>query len=136
MAYGYQQESYYGGVAAYCPSCGQYYYRGSGHQCLAQGNVYNPSMIQTTSGVYDMSDYNQIMSKKMCESTTGLKEKFLISLKPEPQKSFRKAGITNGDDMLTQEGRDVFLSWLLAKYGTDFKKEVVDEILKDKEEKK
>lgn len=71
-----------------------------------------------------------------CESNgTSLKEKFLISLKPEPQKSFRKAGITNGDDMLTSEGRDVFLSWMLSKHGEEFKKDVVDEILKDKEAK-
>lgn len=66
----------------------------------------------------------------------NIKEKFLISLKSEPHKSFRKAGITNGDDMLTDEGREIFLGYLLSKYGDDFKKDVVDELLKkeDKEE--
>lgn len=62
-----------------------------------------------------------------------LKEKFLLGIKSEPQKSFRKAGITNGDDMLTQEGSQVFLVWLLEKHGAEFKKEVVDSILEEEE---
>lgn len=67
---------------------------------------------------------------------SSIKEKFLISLKSEPQKSFRKAGITNGDDMLTSEGRDIFLTWLLNKHGLEFKKDVVDGILENKDSKK
>lgn len=61
-------------------------------------------------------------------------EKFALAFKSEPEKTFRKAGITNGDDLFTDDGQKVFLSWLLKKHGEDFKKEVVDEILK--EEKK
>ena len=66
----------------------------------------------------------------------NLKDKFLTSLKGEPEKSFRKVELTNGDDMLTEEGTEVFLSWLLKKYGDDFKTEVVDEILKEEKKKK
>ena len=56
----------------------------------------------------------------------SLKEKFALAFKSEPEKSFRQAGITNGDDLLTDEGQSIFLSWLLKKNGDDFKKEVVD----------
>lgn len=58
-------------------------------------------------------------------------EKFALAFKKEPQKSFRKAGITNGDDILTDQGSRLFLTWLLSKHEMDFKKEVVDPILKD-----
>lgn len=66
---------------------------------------------------------------------SNLIEKFALAVKAEPAKSYRKAGITNGDDVLTDDGVKVFLTWLLAK-NPDFKTEVVDPILKDKEEEK
>jgi hypothetical protein len=66
--------------------------------------------------------------------TMDLKEKFTLAFKSEPNKSFRKAGITNGDDFLTEEGQQVFLGWLLHKHGDDFKKEVVDDLLKGNED--
>ena len=62
----------------------------------------------------------------------NLKEKFMLAFTKEPQKSFRKAGITDGDDLLTTEGTQVFLSWLLHnKFSDEFKKGIVDDILKD-----
>lgn len=64
-----------------------------------------------------------------------LKEKFALLLTKEPFKSFRKAGITNGDDLLTEQGSHILLAWLLQKYGDEFKKDVVDELLKKEEEK-
>lgn len=66
-----------------------------------------------------------------------ISEKFKLLFTSEPMKSFRKAGITNGDDMLTSEGRDVFLAWLLARkdLGAAFKKEVVDPILAEQKKK-
>ena len=63
-----------------------------------------------------------------------LKEKFALIFTSEPKKSFRKAGITDGDNFLTDDGKSVFLAWLLDKLGDDFKKEVCEELLK-KEEK-
>lgn len=60
-----------------------------------------------------------------------IKEKFLVALKSEPHKSFRKAGITNGDDLLTEEGQSIFLTYLLNKYGSEFKKDIVDGLLED-----
>jgi len=66
----------------------------------------------------------------------NLKEKFILAITSEPKKSFRKAGITNGDDLLTEDGEKVFLTWLLEKNSDEFKKEVVDELLKEEEIKK
>ena len=61
----------------------------------------------------------------------NLKEKFLLAITSEPMKSFRKAGVTNGDDLLTEDGQKIFLSWLLKKNSDEFKKDVVDGILED-----
>ena len=63
----------------------------------------------------------------------NLKEKFVQVFLKEPEKSFRKAEITNGDGILTTDGQSVFLGWLLKKHGDEFKTEVVDELLKEKE---
>ncbi len=65
----------------------------------------------------------------------NIKDSFTLAFKAEPEKSFRKAGITNGDDFLTTDGQVVFLSWLLKKHGEEFKKDVVDGILADLEKK-
>ena len=51
----------------------------------------------------------------------------------EPQKSFRKCGLTDANDMITSDGTAVFLSWLLSKNADAFKTEVVDKILAEEE---
>lgn len=67
----------------------------------------------------------------------NIKEKFILGLTPEPKKSFRKAEITDGDDILTTEGMQVFLTWLLhTKHADEFKSEVVDDILQEQKESK
>lgn len=67
----------------------------------------------------------------------NIQEKFVLAITKEPNKSFRKAGVTNGDDILTDEGAKVFLSWLLhSKYAEEFKTAVVDDMLKEAEAKK
>ena len=99
----------------------------------------NPNYRQVSSRLYSMDEYQQIcddlakQSKQINEKKPmTLREKFILGLTPEPKKSFRKTGITNGDDILTDEGQRVFISWLLySKYAEDFKKDVVDELLKD-----
>lgn len=63
----------------------------------------------------------------------SIKDNFTLAFKKEPEKSFRKTGITNGDDFLTEDGQHVFLSWLLKKHGEEFKKEVVDDLLAQQE---
>lgn len=66
----------------------------------------------------------------------NLKENFTLIFTPEPQKSFRKAGITNGDNLLTDDGQKIFLSWLLTKNQDAFKAEVVDGLLAEEEKNK
>ena len=68
------------------------------------------------------------------KNMSTIKNKFTLMFKSEPEKTFRKAGITNGDDFLTEDGQNIFLSWLLKKYGADFKTEVVDELVKETED--
>jgi len=63
----------------------------------------------------------------------SLKDSFNLLFKPEPQRSFQKAGVTDGNDVLTSDGQTVFLSYLLRKHGADFNTEVVQEILKQRE---
>jgi hypothetical protein len=72
--------------------------------------------------------------KKPNNKTMNIKEKFVQLFLTEPEKSFRKAGFTDGDGILTTEGQQVFITWLLKRNGTDFKKEVVDELLKKEDE--
>lgn len=80
-----------------------------------------------------MSLFTEDKTQKEERGKMSLIEKFTLALTPEPQKSFRKAGITNGDDLLTSEGQEVFLSWLLqTKFAEEFKTAVVDDILKEK----
>lgn len=67
---------------------------------------------------------------------TDVKQAFNQLFLKEPQKSFQKAGVTDGSNQLTSDGRDIFLAWLLEKHGDDFKKEVVDPILKSQEDEK
>jgi hydrogenase maturation factor len=51
----------------------------------------------------------------------------------EPNKTFREAEITDGDDILTKEGMYIFTSWLLhSKYAEEFKKAIADEIVAKK----
>jgi hypothetical protein len=64
-----------------------------------------------------------------------LKEKFISAFLTEPEKSYRKSGITNGDGVITDEGQQVFLTWLL-KANPSFKTEVVDAILAEDKDSK
>ena len=65
----------------------------------------------------------------------NIKENFTLAFKAEPEKTFRKVGLTNGDDFLTADGQLIFLSWLLKKHGAEFKTEVADGLLADLEKK-
>lgn len=67
---------------------------------------------------------------------SSLVKKFQSLLLPEPEKTFRKAGVTNESDALTNEGHELFLAFLLKKHGTEFKTEVVDVLVKEEKEDK
>ncbi len=51
----------------------------------------------------------------------------------EPERSFVKAGITNDNDELTTDGKDLFIGWLLEKNKDLFNTEVVQPILAEQE---
>jgi hypothetical protein len=88
----------------------------------------------TTQYINNFVDENN--NKQQKTFMENIKEKFVVLITPEPKKSFRKAGITDGDDLLTADGEKIFLTWLLHnKYADEFKKDVVDGIIKEKEEK-
>ncbi len=95
----------------------------------AHGGVYFPSV---GNGMYgeDLEIISNIY-KNM-----NMLEKFALTFKTEPEKSFRKAGIIDSNDTLTADGQKIFLSWLLkdSVIGPKFKTEVVDELLKKDEE--
>ena len=58
----------------------------------------------------------------------SLVQKFKDLKLDEPTKSFRKANLVREDGFLTQEGAEVFLAWLLAKFGTEFKKKFANNL--------
>jgi len=58
-------------------------------------------------------------------------QKFTLMFKGEPAQAFQKAGITENNDILTDDGAKIFLSWLLKREGKTFKEEVVDGLLKE-----
>ena len=66
----------------------------------------------------------------------NLTEKFALAFKGEPEKSFIKAGVMKSDETLTEDGKQLFMTYLLRQHGDDFKKTVVDPILAEEEKKK
>ena len=72
----------------------------------------------------------------LIETKMNLKEKFLVAFLGEPEKSFRKLGITNGDNLLTAEGKELYDNWKFQKDKEAFKTEVVDGLLKEVEAEK
>jgi hypothetical protein len=90
---------------------------------------------QSLSHSHDPENLDLIEVKK---STTmiNLKESFVIAFLPEPEKSLRKAGITNGDGILTDEGVKIFLTYMLRKNATDFVQEIVAPMLAEQKEQK
>jgi len=126
----------------YYPQNGEYYCS----QNISIGEIYTLKeyLVNQANGIYWIFEecvgyegkwafeFQLELVNNLNKKPMNLKEKFLTSLKSEPEKSFRKAEITDGDDLLTEDGKAVFLSWLLRKNGAEFKKEVVDEILEEK----
>lgn len=62
-----------------------------------------------------------------------ISEKLALAFKPEPQKTFRKLGITNGDDILTDDGVKLYLSWKFQIDQQKFCDEVAKPLLEEQE---
>lgn len=96
----------------------------------------NNNSVDSCSTCYKVEHLMQLnnLSTKLKNTMSTLTEKFALALTSEPQKTFRKVGITNSDNLLTEEGTKVFLAWLLnSKFGDEFKKDVADDMLKELE---
>lgn len=76
-------------------------------------------------GLYEIEIIKSSKYKKLMD----LKSKFTGLFLQEPEKTFRKAGITTEGGELTEDGQEIFLQWLLKLNGDAFKTEVVDPIL-------
>lgn len=64
-------------------------------------------------------------------------QKFALAMTKEPLKSYRKVDIMNGDNIVTEEGARIYLSFLLSGGKPEnFKKEIVDPMLKEQEKEK
>lgn len=61
-------------------------------------------------------------------------EKFALMSKGEPEKSFIKTGVMEMNGKLTEDGKQLFLMFLLKKFGPEFKTEVVDGLSADTKE--
>src|SRR3990167_10070166 len=95
------------------------------------GRLWELKTVETGEQTFSFEVDLKVITKN---NQMNLKDKFTLAFKGEPEKTFRKTGITNGDDFLTEDGQHVFLGWLLKKHGEEFKKDVVDDILKEQEE--
>ena len=94
------------------------------------GKLFNNCSCYKDEDLEFYSSQDQVINKNM-----NLIEKYYLMTKGEPERSFFKAGITDKQDLLTTEGSQLFLNFLLNKFGADFKKEVVDPILAEEENK-
>jgi hypothetical protein len=92
-----------------CPHCNSYNWY----------SINNQSKFNNWYTINNQNNFNKM----------GLTEKFLSSLKKEPEKSFRKAGITNGDDIPTDEGVKLICTMILQK-NEEVRKELI-KIAKD-----
>jgi hypothetical protein len=81
-----------------------------------------------------LSDKLEILNSSE-QQPMSLSSKFNEIFLQEPEKTFRKAGVTNESGMLTDDGQKIFLSWMLRKNGAEFKTEIVDKLVEVEEKK-
>lgn len=78
--------------------------------------------------------HNQTQNN-LTQNNMSLVQKFKAAIKSEPAKTFAKAGVIDECDNLTSQGKELFIHWLLEQHGDEFKKQVVDEIVKEQDKK-
>lgn len=78
--------------------------------------------------------YEHLIPFNSSSFMSTLKEKFVLLTTKEPEKTYRKAGLVDGDNLLNDEGAKIFLTWLLGK-NPEFKTEVADALVEEKEAK-
>lgn len=85
---------------------------------------------------FTQSNVKKWSDVKVVHKTNNIKhmnliEKAKLIAKGEPEKSFIKSEVMTMAGDFTQEGQQLFLTFLVAKYGDDFKKEVIDPIMNE-----
>lgn len=127
-------QNYFSNYALYFPNAvvGEEYTLSEYRTCGGSGERF--WLFAPDNSVWAFEDQLELISKK--NAMENVMEKFEMTFKKEPMRSFRKAGITNGSDILTDDGAKIFLSWLLQKHGEDFKKDVIEELLEKTEKSK
>lgn len=106
---------------------------GSGGGSIATSENYSGIATYTHKG----SDTATITIKKTTKlPMNSLARKVKQLFTAEPQKSFQKTGITDEDGSLTESGSIVFLDWLLSKNQDAFNTDIVQPLLKMKNETK
>ena len=93
---------------------------------------YCAACLTSEERAHTLEKVNGLMGK-LSKSMTTMIEAWKLSRKPEPQKTFIKAGVTEENGDFTSEGKLLFNAFLLEKYGDEFKKEVVDPLLEAQE---
>lgn len=78
----------------------------------------------------DVEEPKEKLTNKIMQNLRSIWNGITMS---EPEKTFRKAGIIQESGELTIDGRDLFISFLLKKFGDEFKKDVVDVVLREQE---
>lgn len=101
---------------------------------LIEGGTFYWDSYEKNGEKFD-SCYGHNLSNKDLEyyKTMGsLKEKFIKIFTKEPYKTFREKGITNGDDLLTADGIEMYINWLFKRDADAFKTEVADNLQEEK----
>lgn len=99
----------------------------------SMGNIFPSTKGFNYSYVVNPKNVKLLSSPNTLKSMS-IKEKFIISLLPEPEKSFRKAGITNEDGLITEDGQTLLMTWLLNQYKATFNDQVVQPLLAEKKD--
>ncbi len=102
--------------------CDTYCYIWQNIHSGSYGSIHPSTKGYTYSWAVSMSELTLVKSGK--SNNMSVLEKFALAFKSEPEKSLRKLGLLNGDDLATQEGMQVYVSYLMKKDKT-FQEEVV-----------
>ncbi len=88
-------------------------------------------------GIHHENNF-ELLSTTNTTTIMSLNAKIKESKMKEPIKSFVKLNVTDDQGKLTSEGREAFVDWLFAnpQNQADFKKEIVDPIIKAEENNK
>jgi len=77
----------------------------------------------------------ETLTNKIKTINMSLINTFKKLTRSEPEKTFVKAGVLNEELTLTEDGKELFLNYMFEKEKVEFKKEVVDAIVKENESK-